>query len=174
MRQTTREIRGAYIKLLSNLTYKGVKIPVKNNMINGKGAIIPLSNGVQFEAYINVINQFRNANEIKNGMVYNSTLTLDINTVFSGTSYNMAGSEWVEEITDLVYDALYIDEKFRLYEFGINNDRFVVTSNNNFIQPMPLQYTADSRAFRSVIVFEDGLHHTKVSPPVTNLWIKSI
>lgn len=171
MRQVTRELRGAYVSMLSNLTYKGGTIPVKSFMLNGAGAKIDMGSGVEFEAYINIINQFRASNKIKNGMVYTTSITLDINTVFSGDSYSMAGAEWVEEITDLVNDRMYNDEVFKLKEFGINYDRFVVTSTNSFSQPMPLQYTDSSRVFRSVLVFEHGIHHIKLDVPIDDFWI---
>lgn len=173
MRQITRELRGAYIQLLSSLQYKGVPVPVKSAMISGKGAVITVGN-VEFEAYVNIINQFRGKNLIKNGLNHTTTLTLDINTVFYGDSYNAAGAEWVEELTDNLYDLLYDDEIFKLKEFGINNDRFIVTSTMNYSQPMPVQYTDTSRVFRSVLIFEHGIHHVKVDTPVSNLWIQTI
>lgn len=142
-------------------------------MLSGKGGMVALNASTQFEAYINFINQYRAENQVKNGMNYTGYFTLDINTVFSGNSYASAGTEWVEEITDIMFDKLYLDEKFRLKEFGINNDRFVVTGVKNFSQPMPLQYTADQRVFRSVNVFEVGIHHTKADNQ-RNLWIKTI
>lgn len=173
MRQITQHLRRAYVAMLSGIEFLGDTIPVRDSMIQSKVGRITIAPGLQADAYILLTNMTRADNETKNSQSTRATITVDIVTAFHGRSYNIAGHQWVEDLSDLVYDKLFDEHLFKLREFGTTTNRFVISDVSHFGSPMPLQYNDQNRIFRNVTTYEMGIQTFEGIYPGP-FWIKTI
>lgn len=173
MKQITQHLRRAFVSMLSGIEYLGDTIPVRDSMIQSGVGRITIAPGFEADAYILLTNMTRSDNQTKNAQSTRATITVDIVTAFHGRSYNIAGNEWVEELSDLVLDRLFDEHVFKLREFGTTAYRFVISDVTHFNTPMPLQYNDQNRIFRNVTVYEMGIQTIPGIYPGP-FWIKTV
>lgn len=138
-------LRQQYIQALSNLVYKNVTIPVKDEVIYGSGAKLP-----ECEAYIILTNQTSNqgfSNKCTEN--YLGTIQVDIVTKFSANSGAKLTSE---EISALVLS--------RVKNWPFNTrDRGIVTQHAELETNRGLREDSDvHRIFRKILIFTHNIN----------------
>lgn len=144
-------LRRKYIDKLATLTYLNQPIPVNSDYLQVAPAILPLGNSSHIQAYVIVQNQTVNDDSLKCGINQNTSLQLDIVTVFNANSGSSLQSEEIsQEIMDLLFPlgGKVLDISiagFVIWRGWLESSRSIT------------QETADNRIFRNILIFNHSI-----------------
>lgn len=144
-------LRKAYIDRLATLTYLGQSIPVDQDYLNGAPAYLPVGNSTQIEAFVIIQNQTVTDRSPFCGVVQDTSLQLDVVTVFNANAGNSYHAEMIaQEIFDLLFTT---DTKRIIFTLtDLNMWRGWLDSSRQLVQE-----TSDSKVFRNVLIFQHSI-----------------
>lgn len=152
MKEIKHILRKAYLDRLNGaITYLGVNIPVDQDYLNGAPALIQIGNSTPIEAYVILQNQTVTDNSPFCHVNQDTTLQLDVVTVFNANSGN---SSHAELITQAIFDLLFTTDAKRitfsltdlnLWRGWLENSRQIT------------QESADDKIFRNVLIFQHSI-----------------
>lgn len=151
MKEIKHILRKAYLDRLASLTYLSTSIPVDQDYLNGPAAILPVGNSSKIEAYVIIQNQTVNDRSPKCGIDQDTTLQLDVITVFNANSGN---SYHAEMITQAAFNLLFTPDSKRI-TFTIADMylwRGWLESSRQIVQE-----TSESKIFRNVLIFQHSI-----------------
>lgn len=149
MKSATLGIRTAFFDALQGIVYKGVTIPVWEEVINGSISVIGVGN-MQAEAYIIIQNQTANDISVKCRRTDECSIQVQINTRWAiGTG----GSKSAEEIGELVCDKLFtatnletsvvLDSPFQMWKSKLESTRNIpYQTEDKFVWVHNMVFTA--------------------------------
>lgn len=144
-------LRKAYIDRLATLTYLATSIPVDQDYLNGHPALLQIGNSTPIQAYVIIQNQTVTDRSPFCGVVQDTTLQLDVVTVFNA---NAGNSYHAEMITQKIFDLLFTSDTKRIIFTltDLNMWRGWLDSSRQLTQE-----TSDSKIFRNVLIFQHSI-----------------
>lgn len=145
-------LRKGYLDALSSLTYLGVSIPVDHEFLTKQEAILPIGNSTKVKAYVIIQNQTVTDDSPKCLVNQNTSLQLDVVTIFNANAGTAYHSEQISNaILDILFPGSSLDMELSL-QYG-NLWRGWLESTRTIVQE-----TNTSRIFRNILIFNHTIN----------------
>ena len=151
MIEVKNKVRKAYIDKLAPVKLNNVSIPIYQEIVNSTKTKTKIQGTPVIDAYIIVGTQTVDDDSAKCGVNQNTSIQLDVVTVFEA---NSGGSLYAEQITDDIYSVLYPNggNKADITIDGLNVWKSTLAASRIIHEEF-----ASYRIFRNVLIFNHSI-----------------